>query len=150
MNYSIALVQLPLIREASGEIVRKPEDAARVCADMQNLAQEALHILTLDTKNHLINRHLVTLGLINSSQSHPREFYRPAILDGACSVLAIHNHCSGDSAPSSEDINITKQLIEAGKIIGIPLLDHVIIGRPAEGRSGFFSMRESGMCDFSR
>ncbi|MEK7218009.1 MAG: JAB domain-containing protein, partial [Patescibacteria group bacterium] len=139
---------LPLVRESTGEAVRSPEDILRVCADIRNLAQESFHVLTLNTKNRLLNRHLVSLGLADSSLVHPREMFRPAILDGAAAVVAVHNHPSGDPTPSAEDVRVTRQLIEAGRILGILLLDHVIVGRGVDSGRPYVSMRESGLCDF--
>ena len=149
MNYSTAMVQLPLVRESVGESVRTPDDVVRICCDLRNLAQEAFQILTLNAKNRLLNRHLVSLGLADSSLVHPRESYRPALLDGAAMVVAVHNHPSSDPTPSAEDIRITRQLIEAGRILGIPLVDHIILGRNPDGTASRYSMRESGVCDFS-
>ena len=148
MNYSTAMVQLPLVRESTGEYVKTPEDAVRICSDLRDLAQEAFHVLTLTAKNKLLNRHLVSLGLVDASLVHAREFYRPAILDGACAVVAIHNHPSGDPTPSAEDVRITRQLVEAGKILGIHLADHVIVGRGREPGRSYVSMREQGLCQF--
>ena len=149
MNYNPALVQLPLVKESKGEHVRTPADVCRVCADIAELAQESFHVLTLNVKNYLINRHLVSLGLADASLVHPREVFRAAIgQDGASALILAHNHPSGDTTPSSEDLRITRQLIEAGRIIDIKVLDHVIIGRPDNGGPGFVSMRESGLCAF--
>lgn len=151
MNYSTALIQLPLVREASGQRVRTPEDVYRVCSDIANLAQEAFHVLLLDCKNRLINRHLVSLGLADASLVHPREVFRAAIrCDGGacCAVVLAHNHPSGDTTPSTEDLRITRQLVEAGKIIDIKIMDHVIVGRPIDGHPAFLSMREEGLVTF--
>lgn len=155
MNYHPALVQLPLVREASGQRIATPDDVYRVCRDIAELAQESFHVLTLTAKNRLINRHLVSLGLVDASLVHPREVYRPALSDGASAVVLAHNHPSGDPTPSAEDIRITRQLIEAGRIIDIKVLDHVVIGRPIEptgdqpGRAGHLSLRESGTVQFA-
>ena len=150
MNYVTALVQLPLVKETRKERIRSPEDVARVCADIGELAQETFHVLILNAKNNLANRHMVTIGLADASLVHPREVFRPAIAENATAIVLTHNHPSGDPTPSAEDIKITKQLIEAGKIVNITVQDHVIIGKAAESSKGFFSMRESGLCDFAR
>ena len=158
MNYSTALVQLPLVREVGKQRIATPADVYRVCSDIANLAQESFHVILLSAKNTLINRHLVSLGLADASLVHPREVFRTAIgPDGGacCALLLVHNHPSGDPAPSAEDLRITRQLIEAGKIVDIKVLDHVIIGRPMEAtgdqpaRPGFLSLRESGLCSFA-
>lgn len=148
MNYVTALVQLPLVKETSKDKVRSPEDVARVCADIGELAQETFHVLILNAKNNLVNRHMVTIGLADASLVHPREVFRPAIVENASAIVLTHNHPSGDPTPSAEDIRITKQLIEAGRLLNIAVQDHVIIGKATESSKGFFSMRESGLCDF--
>ena len=149
MNYQSALVQLPLVREGTGQRVRTPVDVYQVCSDIANLAQEAFHVLCLDAKNGLINRHMVSLGVVDASLVHPREVYRTAIQDNASTVVLVHGHPSGDPTPSAEDVRITRQLVQAGKIIDIKVLDHVIIGRSGEdGAPPFLSMRESEVCEF--
>jgi DNA repair protein RadC len=154
MNYSTALVQLPLVCEAGVQRIASPADAYRVCADIASLAQESFHVLSLNAKNRLINRHLVTLGLADATAAPPREIFRAAIQDGASGVIVVHNHPSGDPAPSSEDLRVTRQLVEAGKIVDVRVLDHIVIGRPVApvgdqpGRPGFLSLRESGLCTF--
>ena len=149
MNYVTALIQLPLIRESRKERIRTPEDAARLCSDIRDLAQETFHVLMLNAKNNLINRVMATIGILDASLVHPREVFRQAVMENAAVVVLVHNHPSGDSTPSAEDIRITKQVIEAGKILGIQVMDHVIIGRESDGSRGFASMREQGLCDFT-
>jgi DNA repair protein RadC len=133
------------VREPTSTPVRDPAAAHAVCADMAQLAQEAFAVLTLNTKNKLIARHLATLGLADAAPVHPREVFRSAIFDAAAAVILVHNHPSGDPTPSTEDLRVTRQLIEAGKVIGIRVLDHVIIGR---GDTPHISLRESGLVTF--
>lgn len=114
--------------------------------DISDMAQEGFFVLTLNTKYKLLNRNLVTLGILNASLVHPREIFRKAIEDNAVAIVLCHNHPSGDVTPSPEDLRITRQLVEAGKILDIEVLDHVIIGR---GEKEYFSLRESGMTNFS-
>src|SRR5664279_755721 len=154
MNYSSAFIKLPLVCEPGSQKIVSPADTWRVCCDIGNLAQESMHVLTLNGRNRLINRHLISLGLADASLTHPRETFRAAIMDGASGVVLVHNHPSGDVTPSAEDVRITKQLIESGKIVFIQIIDHVIIGREAPpvgdqpARPPFLSMRESGLCQF--
>ena len=99
--------------------------------------QEELHILTLNTKNRLIQSHRITIGTLNASLVHPREVFRPAILDAAASIIAVHNHPSGDPTPSTEDYLVTDRLESVGKTLGIELLDHIVVSR-----DGAVSIRE--------
>ena len=137
---------LPMVKEGTAATCRTPEDAARLLADTAQLAQEAFTVLTLNTKNRVIDRHLITIGVVNASLAAPREVFFPAIQDHAAAVIVSHNHPSGDPAPSAEDIKITRQLVEAGKILDIPVLDHVVIGR---GERPFMSLREAGLVSFA-
>jgi DNA repair protein RadC len=155
VNYTTAMIQLPLVKESKGERLRTPEGIFTICEDLCHLAQETFQILCLNTKNYLINRHMITLGLADASLVHPREVFRPAIVESAAAIVLVHNHPSGDPTPSAEDIRITKQLIQAGLIIDIKLLDHVIIGRcpscsqAPQINKTFLSMREEGLCEFA-
>lgn len=149
MNYATALVGLPLVREASGGRISSPAEALDACKDIAWLAQETFHVLTLNVKNRLINRHLVSLGLADSAPVAARECFRGAIADGATSILFAHGHPSGDTTPSTEDIRITARLVEAGKIIGIRVMDHIVVGRdPATGAPACLSLRERGLVTF--
>lgn len=155
MNYAIAVVKLPLAREGTAERVRSPADAHRVCADLGALAQESLHVLSLDVRHRLVNRHMVALGAADSCPMHPREVFRAAVSDGASAIVLIHNHPSGDPTPSAEDVRLTRQMIEAGRVMGIGVLDHVIVARDVSTGDGqptrppFLSIRDAGLCDFS-
>lgn len=149
MNYSTALIQLPLVKESRKERIRSPEDVAHICADIRDLAQETFHVLSLNAKNCLMNREMITVGIADASLIHPREVFRLAIMENAAAIVLTHNHPSGDPTPSAEDVRITKQLIEAGKILSIHVQDHVIIGRESETTRGFLSMREQGLCEFA-
>lgn len=94
----------------------------------------------LDTKNKPIRMETISVGTLNRTMVHPREVFRPAIRQGANSLIVAHNHPSGDPEPSPEDIAITRRLEEAGKLLGIPLLDHIVIGR-----GKFVSLRQRGI-----
>ncbi len=99
---------------------------ARLAADAK---QEEFHIVTLDTKNQVIDTHQITVGTLDASLVHPREVFRAAIKDAASSIILVHNHPSGDPTPSREDIAVTDRLTESGKTIGIDVLDHIIVAR---------------------
>ena len=91
--------------------------------------REYLFVLHLNTKNKVLDRELIGIGTLDCCLLHPREIFKGAITKGANYIVLIHNHPSGDPNPSEEDINITKQLFKAGKILGIPVIDHIIIGK---------------------
>jgi DNA repair protein RadC len=116
---------------------------------MAGLAQESLQVLTLDIRSRLICRHLISLGTVESTIVRARETFRPAITDGASAVVIVHNHPSGDVTPSREDLEATRTLIEAGKVIGITVFDHVVIGRDRDGTPAYLSLRERGLCNFN-
>ena len=137
-------LSLPTVRETNGTKCTTPEDVVRELADLRTAAQECFVTLTLDTKNRIIDKHLVTLGTLNASLAHPREVFKTAILDAAASIILAHNHPSGDPTPSAEDIRVTRQLVEVGRQVEIQILDHIIIGRPDH-----ISLRETGMVQFS-
>jgi DNA repair protein RadC len=110
-------------------VIKSAEDVARLMGpEMQALDREHFKILLLDTKNHVIQIHTVSVGSLNASVVHPRECFRPAIAAQAASIILVHNHPSGDVEPSKEDENLTRRLVAAGDLIGIRVLDHVIIG----------------------
>ncbi|MEM7457252.1 MAG: DNA repair protein RadC [Planctomycetota bacterium] len=91
--------------------------------------QEEFHIVTLDTKNQVIDTHQITVGTLDASLVHPREVFRAAIKDAASSIILVHNHPSGDPTPSPEDHAVTRRLEESGRIVGIDVLDHIVLGR---------------------
>lgn len=111
------------------------------------LAVEKFWVLCLNRKNRLIKQVEVTSGTATSSLAHPREVFREAIHHGATAVVCVHNHPSGDPAPSAADVQVTRQLREAAKTLDIDLLDHVIVGQTsADPRGmGYYSFRESGV-----
>lgn len=109
--------------------VTSPTDIVNlIMEEMRFLKKEHFRIAILDTKNHIITIEEISIGNLNSSIVHPREVFNIAIRRSANSIILIHNHPSGDPTPSREDINITNRLIEAGSIIGIRVLDHIIMG----------------------
>ncbi|SFA68915.1 DNA repair protein RadC [Lentibacillus halodurans] len=121
-------------------VIRSPEDGADyVMEEMRNLNQEHFVVLFLNTKNQIIHRQTIFIGSLNSSIVHPREIYREAVKRSAASIICAHNHPSGDPAPSQEDIHVTRRLAESGKMIGIELLDHLVIGDRK-----FISLKEKG------
>lgn len=118
--------------------IRSPGDlASPLMLEMAELEQEHLKVIMLDNKNRVLKMQTVYVGTINSSQVRVAEIYREAIRQNALSIIVAHNHPSGDPTPSSEDVAVTGELIEAGKLLGIDLLDHLVIGHQR-----FVSLRE--------
>jgi DNA repair protein RadC len=109
--------------------IKCSNDVNEIVGDrMRGFDKEHFEILILDTKNRVIRVETVTMGILDSSLVHPREVFKNAIKYGAASVIIVHNHPSGDPAPSRDDMATTKRLCEAGQVVGISVLDHVIIG----------------------
>jgi DNA repair protein RadC len=120
--------------------VRGPADVHRLLADMRFLDREHFQVLLLDTKNRLLAIETVAVGTLNASIVHPREVFKPAIRQSAAALILVHNHPTGNPSPSPEDVEMTRRIAETGRIVGIEILDHVIIGE-----RGFESLREAGV-----
>ena len=120
--------------------INSPEDVyRRLYPAMRESKKEHFVELCLDTKNQVIREDTISIGSLNANIVHPREVFRTALIESAAHIIVAHNHPSGDPTPSREDIDITKKLVETGKIMGIDVLDHVIIGDCRH-----FSMKEAG------
>lgn len=121
--------------------IRAPADVYRWFAPrLADLAAEEFHVLALDSQSGVLRDLLITRGILNSSLVHPREVFRGAIAEAAAGVIVVHNHPSGDPTPSADDRAVTRQLVEAGRIIDVPVYDHVVVGA---GR--YVSFAESGL-----
>lgn len=121
--------------------INSPQSIADILMDeMQYLKQEHFKVVLMDTKNRVLSIETVTVGILNASLVHPREVFKLAIGKNSSSIIVAHNHPSGDPNPSSEDKNITKKLYEAGEIVGIKLLDHIVIGY-----NNYVSFKELGL-----
>jgi DNA repair protein RadC len=133
---------------ASGRLLT-PRQTAAYLAELQptagvrwaDEAVEVFMVLLLNVKHEPIAYHLVSRGILTATLVHPREVYRPAIVGGAAAIIVAHNHPSGDPAPSVDDRELTIRLRDAGELIGIPLLDHVVLG----SGGAFTSFRELGV-----
>ncbi|MBB6451922.1 DNA repair protein RadC [Salirhabdus euzebyi] len=121
-------------------VIRSPEDGADfLMEELRHLKQEHFVCLFLNTKNQVMHQQTVFIGSLNASIVHPREIFREAVKRSAASFICAHNHPSGDPSPSQEDIHVTRRLAECGKMIGIELLDHIVIGDRK-----YVSMKEKG------
>ncbi len=120
--------------------IRSPEDVASyLMVEMTSLTQEHFVVLYLNVKNDVLHKKTIFIGSLNSSIVHPREVYKEAVKHSAASIICAHNHPSGQPNPSQEDIEVTKKLAEAGSMMGVGLLDHIIIGDHQ-----FISLKEKG------
>lgn len=121
--------------------VTSPGDAANLLmTEMMLLEQEQLRVVLLDTRNYVLDVHTVYQGSLNTSVVRVGELFRHAIKDNAAAIIVTHNHPSGDPAPSPEDVHVTRQIVRAGKLLDIELLDHIIIGRQR-----YISLKERGL-----
>lgn len=128
-------------RRDDGEPLRSPRDVARLFAPrLEDLPVEEFHVAVLDAQHRLERDITITRGILTSSLVHPREVFREAIAERAAAVILVHNHPSGDPAPSQDDRLVTEQLVAAGRLLDIPVHDHLIIGR---GR--YTSFAEAGL-----
>ena len=141
-------VRIKLVRESSGlycsNYISSPVDAAEIAAKhFEDMAsdREVFSVMLLDVKNRVIGINVVSIGSLSASVVHPREVFKAACLANAASIILTHNHPSGDTAPSKEDINITSRLVQAGRLMDIPVLDHIIIGDNT-GRSMSFKAND--------
>jgi DNA repair protein RadC len=127
--------------EAERPVVTSPESAAAILMPRYgHRSKEHVGLLALDTKNKVIKEAVVSIGILDGSLVHPREVFRPAILANAAAVLLFHNHPSGDPTPSKKDIELTARLQEAGKLMGMEMLDHIVVAR-----SRFVSLKKQGL-----
>jgi DNA repair protein RadC len=108
--------------------IRDPEDVVRLFSSrLRDLQVEEFHLLAQDSQSQVLRDILITRGLLNSSLVHPREVFRAAIAEAAAGIIVVHNHPSGDPTPSAEDRAVTRQLVEAGRLLDLPVYDHVIV-----------------------
>ena len=120
--------------------VRSPSDVADAVAGIRKNKKENFVILCLNARNQVIRKETISIGSLNASIVHPREVFEPAIRESAASVVLVHNHPSGDTRPSDDDIELTRRLVKAGEIMGIEVLDHVIVCEKKH-----LSMKEQGL-----
>ena len=140
----IDIVSIKMVKESSFQYLARqilsPIDAYEMIKEqLEGLDREQFIIACLNTKNEPTNITVVSVGSLNKAIVHPREVFKTAILSNAASIMAFHNHPSGETTPSQQDIQLTKRLYEAGELLGIKLLDHLIIGD-----GSFTSLKEKG------
>jgi len=141
----VSFERVALVKEKVGkyelpEKIGNPDQVYKAITMLTNAeeeAQEVFGIFVLNIKNKIVAVHEISRGILNSSMVHPREVFKPAILHNAAAIICFHNHPSGDPEPSKDDILITHRLVEAGKIMGIEVFDHIIVGD-----NGYVSLKE--------
>ena len=142
----IEVVELK-VKQVWNEVVSEPVENPRdVTAYLDTLNirmadREMFVVLHLDVRNRVVAHEITSIGSQTASLVHPREVFKSAILKGACSIILSHNHPSGDPSPSKDDIDLTHRLVEAGRLMGIDVLDHIIVAPPNRN----LSMKETGM-----
>ena len=150
INYEKTLFTYKVVKESTGitygnDSLNSPEKVVEFLEqyyeDYFSEDKEAFSVLLLNTKNKVIGIKTVSVGTLDASIVHPREVFKTAILNSAKSIMIFHNHPSGDTTPSGEDINITKRLVESGNLLGIKVLDHIILGN----NGNYLSMLEEDL-----
>jgi len=147
-TYTIPLYTIRLVRDGNVKshnvTITSPADTHRVIAGMlADVDREQMLVILLDTKNKMIGVQVAFVGTINAINISMRELFKPAIVSSAASIIIAHNHPSGDPTPSPEDVAVTRDIVAAGKLLDIIVLDHIIIGVGEYGER-FYSMNENG------
>ena len=125
------------VNDTNLPVINTPKDAAAQLTDMRDLKKEHFVVLYLNAKNQLVHKETISMGTLNANLVHPREVFEPALKYSAAQIIAAHNHPSGDPKPSDDDLELTKRLTEAGKMMGIEIMDHVIVSK-----NSHFSFKE--------
>lgn len=121
-------------------LLKNSDQAFAILKDMKNLKKEHLRGLFINSRYFLIHDEVISMGTLNTNIVHPREIFRPAIEHNAYAIILAHNHPSGECTPSQKDLEMTAKIDEAGKILQIPILDHLIIAE-----NGYFSLHKAGL-----
>jgi DNA repair protein RadC len=138
-------------RRVSRETIAKlkvdsPEIVCQLLAqDLRALTRESLRAILLDTKYQLLRIEEISMGSLNESVAHPREIFRPAVINSAYAIILVHNHPSGDPTPSEADRRLTRRIAEVGNLLQVQLLDHIIIGGMQAGQPSYYSFKEAGV-----
>jgi DNA repair protein RadC len=137
---------LSSLGQLAGAPIDSPERVYDLFAPELRLAdREVLAVALLDTRFRLIKKEQISVGILNEALAHPREILKPALVHSAYAFTLVHNHPSGDPNPSDADFRLTRQISEAARVLHIIFLDHVIVGQPAPGQTGYFSFKEAGI-----
>ena len=129
-----------LLKDKKAEIYLKPKEIWEELKDLRDHKKEHFVVFYLDSRNQEIKREIISVGSLNANLVHPREVFEPAVRNLAAQIILAHNHPSGDPEPSEDDLEITKKLVESGKILGIEVVDHIIVVK-----NGFLSFKEKNL-----
>lgn len=129
-----------LLKDKKASIYLSPKDVWQELKDIRSCKREHFVVFYLDTRNQEIKREVISVGSLNANLVHPREVFEPAVKNLAAQIIIAHNHPSGALEPSQKDLKITKRLVQAGKILGIEIIDHIIVGN-----EGFLSFKEKSL-----
>ena len=144
---AIPIYRVTLVREATldyyGKLGKSADAGHLLRRYLDGADREHFVAIMLDKKNQVIGINTASVGSLDSSIVHPRELFKPAILSNAAALVLGHNHLSGNPAPSAEDLTITRRLVEGGKLLGIQILDHIIIGSGSQ----YYSFADEGVLD---
>lgn len=125
------------VNDTNLPVINNAKDTMAQLSDIRELKKEHFVVLYLNAKNQLIHKETISIGTLNANLVHPREVFEPALKHSASQIITAHNHPSGDSKPSEDDMELTKRLTEAGKLMGIDIMDHVIVSK-----NNYFSFKE--------
>ena len=140
MNYKEAFQKVwDEVAQEIPDVISSPEMILPVVAFLTAKKVEHFAVVTLDATHKVISMHITSKGIVNKTLVHPRETFRDAIMDNSAAIILAHNHPSGNANPSKEDDEITKRLVDAGTLLGIPVLDHIVVGN-----EGYYSYQEHG------
>jgi len=129
-----------LLKDKKATLIMSPKEVWEELKDIRDNKKEHFIAFFLDTRNQVIKREIISVGSLNANLVHPREVFEPAIAHLVAQIILAHNHPSGDSEPSEDDLEITKRLVESGKILGIDVIDHIIVTR-----NSFISLKEKNL-----
>lgn len=148
----VGIFRTKLVREAYSQYdareFKSSKDAKKACLELfqpilKDCPQEQFWAVSLDVKNKIVGMHHVSTGIVNGTMAHPREVFQGAILNSAVSIILVHNHPSGSTEPSHEDIQTTRRMVAVGELIGIEVADHIIVAWDGNGNGEALSLRDN-------
>lgn len=146
-TYNLPCYRVELVRDRTvkieSETINSPQDVSKLALTFADKDREYLVCVWLGVRRQIIGHEIVSIGILTASLAHPREIFKGAVIAGAHAIILFHNHPSGYMSPSKEDLSLTERISQAGRVMGIPLLDHLIVST-----SGYISLKATGQCQF--